>query len=357
MAESNERTFGGILRALSAADQLDEADRARIVRELPHMMDRNRTPWFLQPLVFLGALVAAVLLSLGITATLDLRWQTDQLWIMGAIYLIVAVVLHRVESTMFVHFLALAFSIGGHGFVLVGVASAVGHRHFEIAMLGIAAGLCVVLYGLYRDFLHRFLSCLSVFVIARFALPREGLGDALHALFLGAVIVCGVLLTRARQRPVWRPLAYACAWRAVVSVLPSDGHEWWFKDYVLPHRWISSVTAGLALLAVSAWACRRAGERVPTAQVVVAVLVIAGLTALGAPGIPAALFLVVLGHATHHWHLTLVALASLPIFVWHYYYDLELDFVAKSSVLVGSGALLLVARAALGSLSRAEVPA
>ena len=123
-----------------------------------------------------------------------------------------------------------------------------------------------------------------------------------------------------------------------------------FRFEPLPMPWISSCLLGIALLWVLHWASRRPevrGRQVTPAQQASAVLVTAGLAALSTPGLLAALFLAALGHATYHWQITTLGLVSLPVFLWKYYYSLEIDFLAKSGVLVASGAVLLVARWAI----------
>jgi hypothetical protein len=329
---------------------MSDADLARVNEQIPAVLDREKTPWYLQPFIFLGALIAGVMLSAAVLSALDFGRLDEVSWFsLGAVYLAAAVLLHRQRFNIFTDALALALSLGGHGFVLVGVGEADGR--FMAAFL-VMAGLCAVLYPLYRDHLHRYLTCLLVFVLAKAAFPDKELGDVLHVFVLLSTCAAAFLLTQDRELPDGRPMAEACCTGLLVFVAPLGtrrGHFDFFNA-AMPHPWISSILLGLALLWVLHWASQRPEarrHRITPAQQGFAVLVTAGLAALSTPGLLAALFLAVLGHATYRWPITLLGLASLPVFLWKYYYSLEMDYLAKSGVLAASGALLLLARWAI----------
>lgn len=302
------------------------------------------TPWYLQPFLFLGALLAAGMITFGIAEILDLRWQGAETTTLGGVYLAAALVSHLSRSGSFTDHLGLALSIGGHAFVSIGIVRLTETDHPEMIVLLTSTGLCVALYGAYRDFLHRLLSCLLVFVVARFAFPATDLPDALHGVVAAMVLACTLLLARARQLPLWRPLAYACSYGLPVLLLPLGERGLWFEDPELPHAWLSGAALGLGTLWALRFAAFDLGARVSLTARVLAVLFVAGLCALSAPGILAALFLIVLGYACQHWPVVLAGLAALPVFLFKYYYNLDLDLMAKSGVLAGSGALLLLAR-------------
>ena len=70
----------------------------------------------------------------------------------------------------------------------------------------------------------------------------------------------------------------------------------------------------------------------------------AGIGVLGAPGVLAVMFLAVLGYASFHERLAIVALLSLPLFVFEFYFALDVSLLAKAGTLVGTGLVLLAAR-------------
>jgi hypothetical protein len=335
-----------VLQRLAQRDQLTAADRDRAATWAKAVALEVRTPWYVQPLIFLGALLAAVMITVGIASTLDLRWTGAPLLTLGSIYLAAALVLHRCRDNDFTAHLALVFSIGAHALLLAGVDDFAGDHHPGMTVLLTAATLSAALYGVYRDFLHRFLSCLLVCVVAKFAFPAAGLHGALHGLVAALVVVCAVVLLRERQLPLWRPLAYACGCGLPLILLPLSERGLWFEDPELPHRWIASIVLGLATLGALRSAAVHLAVRTSAAAQALAALFVAGLGTLSAPGILAAMFLIVLGYAAQHWQLVLIGLLALPAFVFKYYYNLELDFMTKSGVLAGSGVLLLLARQA-----------
>lgn len=339
-------TLAELLQRLAEQGQLAADDLRRSESWMRDATIGARTPWYLQPFIFLGALLGAALITIGIAEGLELRWEGAQMLTMGGVYMVAALVLHFCRGNDFTDHLGLAFSIGGHVFLLLGVLRLTRHDHPEMVVFLTATALSASLYGLYRDFLHRFLSCLLVFVLAKFALPAEGLGDALHALVAAMVLLCAVLSMRDRQAAFARPLVFACGYGLPVILLPLGERGLWFEDPELPRWWISSVVLALGLLWALRFAAARLEVRAPVAAQAVAVLSVAGLCALGAPGIMAALFLIVLGYAAQHGPLVVAGLLALPAFVFKYYYNLELDFVAKSGVLAGSGVILLIVRAA-----------
>ncbi len=343
MAEPRQ-TLDDLMQRLAGSNRLAADDLHRAQAWAKDTALEVRTPWYLQPFIFLGALLGAGMITVGIASSLNWRWESAQMLTLGGVYLAAALGLHRARVNDFTDHLGLALSIGGHIFLIVGAIDRGGRDHVEMIVFAMAAGLSVLLYGLYRDFLHRFLSCLLVFVVAKFAFPAEELHDALHAIVAGMVVACLMLLTRDRQLPRWRPLAYACGCGLPVILLPLSGRGLWFEDPELPHRWVSSVVLGLGTLCALRFAAPRLRVKASVAAQALAALFVAGLCALAAPGILAALFLIVLGYATHHWQLVTVGLVALPVFVFKYYYNLELDFMTKSGVLAGSGVLLLAAR-------------
>ncbi len=350
------QTLDEIMQRLAASNRLAADDLGRAHAWVKDTAHEVRMPWYLQPFIFLGALLGAGMITLGIAGTLEWRFKSTQMLVLGGVYLAAALALHRTRVNDFTDHLGLALSIGGHVFVIAGVIDLSERGHLEMTAFATAVALSVALYGFYRDFLHRFLSCLLVFVIAKFAFPAEELHDALHGFVAASVVVCSVVLLRDRQLPQWRPLAYACGCGLPVILLPLSERGLWFEDPELPHRWISSIVLGLGTLWALRFAAPRLRVKTSRAAQALAFLLVAGLCALAAPGISAGLFLLVLGYGTYHWQLVTVGLVTLPMFVFKYYYNLDLDFMTKSGVLAGSGVLLLVARWAFarGSWHAAE---
>ncbi len=330
-----------LMRSLLDDASIDEATYARIEDEARHLGAQGM-PWYLHACIFAGAFIAGVLITVGIFSLFDLELRGVQLTIFGLAYIAAGVCMHRFGRHVFFEHLGLACSIGGHAVALFGVADTATRESRSGAVLVAACILCLLLYGVYGSFLHRLISGVSVIAIAKYTLPDMHAADALHAVAAAAAAVCAWRLMRERQAETWRPLAYACAIGLLVVLLPISDRGLWFDDVELPHRVISSSAMGVALLTALHFASRHAS--VSGAQRLIAVLVVAVLVALGTPGIPAALFLIVLGHATQHPLISGLGLAGLPLFVWKYFYSLDQDLLVKSAVLGLSGLVLLIAR-------------
>lgn len=323
-------------------------------QQVTAVLEKDETPWFLQPFIFLGAMIAALMFSGAFITLLDVEhWNAVQRACAGAAYLLTAVVLHRRRLNVFTDSLALALSIGGHGFVMWAVDEATQSSNTSMVAFWVFLGLCAVLYFLYRDGLHRYLTVAFVLILAKIAFSKAHLDYVLHGFTLLTTLVAAWLLTRDRSLSTWRPLAQGCCTGLVVLLLPVGyrHHDLGFTRHAMIHPWISSILVGLALLWILHWASQRVGS-LNTVLKTLAVLVTAGLAALSTPGLLGALFLAVLGHATFHARITFLGLLSLPIFVWKYYYNLELSFLHKSGVLVATGVVLLFARWVLGYLRK-----
>jgi len=350
---SPERTLADVLQDLARDGHVSDADVAGVNSQARAVLQQEKTPWFLQPFIFLGAMIAAAMFSIAFVLLVDINnWEAVQLSCAGAVYLVVAVLLHRRRLNIYTDALALALSLGGHGFVMAAVIQA--QRSWSTGSMTaflVFLGLCATLYFLYRDGLHRYLTVALVLALAKAAFSREDLDQALHGFVLLTMCVAAWALTRNRELPQWRPLAHGCCTGLVVLLLPLGDrrHGPELTRHAMTHPWISSILVGIALLWILHWVSQRPGlkQQATIAQQAMAVLVTAGLAALSTPGLLAALFLAVLGHGTHHWRITMLGLMSLPIFLWKYYYDLDLDFLAKSGVLAATGAVLLIARWAI----------
>ncbi len=333
---------------------LGDSRSSDLEKQAETVLQEDTTPWFLQPFIFLGAIVAAVMFSAAFLVMLDAvihvnRWNAAQLSCMGAVYLLVAVFLHRRRLNIYTNALALALSLGGHGFIMWAISQDTTRSQAFMTAFLVFLGLCAALYFLYRDGLHRYLTVVLVLILAKAAFSKAHLDLCLHGFALLTTCLAAWLLTRERELPNWRPLAYGCCTGLVVLLLPL-GHRrgvFDFTRHAMTQPWISSVLMGIALLWILRWATQRPGLRekpIDPIRATIVVVVTAGLAALSTPGLLAAMFLAALGHATYHGRITLLGLLSLPIFFWKYYYNLEVGFLTKSGVLVASGLVVLLAR-------------
>ncbi|MCA8969673.1 MAG: DUF4401 domain-containing protein [Planctomycetes bacterium] len=335
-------TTTDLLRHLQADGHVEQRDLEAIRTYVGNAPSQPKAPWYLQVFLLFGALIAGVLCTAGFAAIFRGDFTDTAMLGFGAFYIGVAVALHRLTDNLFLSHLALALSIGGHGFFLFGVSQKAGHDDALVAIFVGSLALCAALYPIYRTTLHRTASCVLVFVLAKIASAEPGMSFVCHILVAGAAATSAWVLTRSRCRPALLPLAYGCAIGLVILTLPISQRGLWFDELAMQRPWIASIALGIALL----FALHRAAPEGAITQTRLAVVVggVFALAALTMPGILAALFLAVLGHATWHPIVAWIGLGSLPVGLWHYFYSLDQTYAQKSMTLVASGALLLAAR-------------
>lgn len=318
----------------------DLKDRGRISDEqiaavtdwLEHRTTASDTPWYLQAMVAFGAWIAAIFFLLFLLATFVSWRDTSSMLGWGLALIVGATVLWNLQRALFALQFALAISVTGHLMLFIGVGSS--HNSLS-ALAGVAVAACAILYGLYRDPLHRFLSVLTAIAFVGF-----WLGDVaqsrplLHLLTLGEAVGLGWLLAGPGRLPrAAAPLAYALAVALPGTLL--------VLQYFKP-EWPSTVVLTLWLLWLARWAATGSESRslVPAIGAVV-------LGAISTPGILAAIGLMALGHGRGDRVLLSLGAAFLPVFLVFYYYNMDVTLAMKSWVLMGSGAVLLLLREAL----------
>lgn len=68
------------------------------------------------------------------------------------------------------------------------------------------------------------------------------------------------------------------------------------------------------------------------------------LGVISAPGILLSIGLMILGYAKHERLILLLSSILLPLFLFLYYYNLDLTLIKKSGILIANGVLILSGR-------------
>jgi hypothetical protein len=281
---------------------------------------------------------------------------------LGAAWIGVAVLMHRFGSPASIFFrqLALACSVAGHAMVVLGVAEAVNYPHEVWAMAAVAVGLAVVLYRLYDDPVHRFLSALLALGFVECLCADVEIAGLFHVLVCALAVGVGLIFLHRRAPAGLRAVGYALA----VSMLGVLGfallerliNPW--RPTLLIWHWPSAVSFSALLLVLTAHLCGYlwpARLVTPEARTRGRIMMLAALTALvlvvlQAPGVAAAFFVLALGFATSSHILTALGLVSLAAFLGEFYYSLHLDLLNKSLLLLGTGAVFFLLRVLVGRL-------
>ncbi|MEK6288834.1 MAG: DUF4401 domain-containing protein [Acidobacteriota bacterium] len=329
-------SIGEVLGRLQRAGQLDEAGVERITQHLAVTSNEPHTPWYIKLLMAVGAWFAAIcfLVFLGMAELISSKPGPLLAW--GFAFIAGAVILHRRTQQVFVAQLALAMSIAGHSMILFGAYQQI--ERFGAVPVA-AAILCAVLYALYEDSGHRFLSCLAVTATLTAWLITANLHHGVHVVILLETIGLGCLFTDRWLSSALRPMAYALA----VSI-PLTLYLALTSDLEIHTRWWPSKIVMIAgLIWLYQWAAG-GKESLRREPIIWAVVVTVMLGIVSTPGILAAIGLAVLGYARRDAVVLSLGLIFMPAFIVAYYYDLNVDLATKSWIMAGSGAVLLAAR-------------
>lgn len=315
-------------------------------RPLPATFDAEPVddPWYIRALIAAGAWIAALLFILFLVATTALRSEAATLGT-GAALLAGALGLRHAARGLFLHQLAFALSLAGQVLLTGGLGRMLD---WDAAVWGAALALEVLLIVAYPDPLHRFVSTLLAVTAGAVLLHALEALPFVHVLVLGAAAGATGLweretaLVQSRAASLVRPVAYGLAGGLLgLLTLPATGDgafaglPWWPSTLglavvlgVLLYRLLHETAASLAT----------------RARLLTAVALLVPLTS-DAPGLPAALLVLVLGFRHGRRLLMGLALAFLALFLTLFYYNLNLTLLAKSFLLMGTGLALLAVRA------------
>jgi hypothetical protein len=236
----------------------------------------------------------------------------------------------------------------GHGY-----AYAYHHNELWYGMFMLSA-VTAVAWPFYRMSVDRFLSSLAVLVMLTSAVVDDlrlagTLNFALQGLALAELAGVALIFTIAGVSRSLRPLGYALAiMLSGITLFYSFQPRHATPALSLSHEVFdpSILEAALiaAFVALTGWAAGGL-NRLRQEPFLIAGLGVAALALIGAPGVILALGFLVLGYALHDRTLIRGGALLAPVFLWMYYYNLDLTLLAKSTVLVASGAVLLAGRA------------
>ena len=213
---------------------------------------------------------------------------------------------------------------------------------YTLALLMITA----LTYPLYRVPVDRFLFSFIVLCFLLFNILEDS-GQRRILLFYGFFLLqfamASVLLTHRKIKSDYIPLAYALVFSLCVNVLFLASGELASKNMAVISPHFASLILTGGLIALFGWV---AGDlaKLKTEPLALASAGAALLGLMSAPGILLAIMLMVFGHARHDRPLLATGAMLIPVFLFLYYYQLDLSLLQKSAALAGSGALLLAGR-------------
>jgi uncharacterized membrane protein len=313
------------------------------------------TPWYVRVMTGFGAWLGGLFLLGWLMALFSLVLRSsDGMLILGVSVLIAAFFLYRVaRDSEAVQQLALACSMAGQFSLAFGAQEAF---HWDtITLAGFLCMLQTFLALVMAGVLHRFLSAWFAAMAGYyflFQVQAVAFGGALLAVAVTWLWLNEAMWTAARRAPLLRPVGYALAlallfWEAPFSL------RWaldWHYDALrlgVPY-WLAPLAYSLCVAAAAGILARRYAPAKAVAWVLAAVLVCAA--GWLAPGLLAALLVLILGQATGRRVLVGLALLAAVWYLGTYYYQMQITLLQKSGVMVATGVLLIGLRFLLALL-------
>jgi uncharacterized membrane protein len=345
-----------VVDGLTAEGTLPQGSDAEIAALYSNEAAALTTPWYIRTLLGLSAWIAAILLLIFLFGMSIINEETGALAV-GIVLCTLTIGMHRLAgNNLFLGQLALALSLTGQ-LLVVGGAGVLSDSVTVGALVMIM--LQGLLIALYKDHLHRLLSTLAI-IAALAVLVFEWEADLLlHALIILVALGTVVLWKRelelavARLDEIARPVAYGLTFGLLALVC------WQFIDDGAMSYWWLSTLGLMGVLAMQViWLLREHRVTVDR-KLMVGLLVIAvvlTITASTAPGLLAALVVLLIGFRHTNRLLLGTAVVFLAIFLGSFYYMLSLSLLGKSLALIGSGLALLGLRGLARLNQPDEVP-
>ena len=314
-------------------------------------VEADEVPWFIALMLGIAAWFAAwclmAFLAIFLSGAID---NGPALLVMGLACCVAAVTLLRGPRRHgFRAQFIVPFGLVGQGLVVFGLVDSIGD--VDLAPIGVSLlVVCGAMAALVEQSQHRFLSTLGASVgLCMMLVDAKSLWLA-TPLFAAAAVAYWWLMRESgpvRGYLAWRPAGHAInlallivAWFAAfgdsMRYEPSPTLEW------MRHLG-ASIPLALLLLFVMFSVLRKHGvdPASPRGLFVLALTAVLSLLLQPAPGVLAALLLVVLGFSAAEMVVIGFAVIALVGYLGLYYYQLQLTLLAKSFVLMASGALLL----------------
>jgi|WetSurMetagenome_2_1015567.scaffolds.fasta_scaffold07101_5 hypothetical protein len=315
---------------------------------------------YIKSLMNIGAFLSAFFLMLFVFSILGIYHLIGEhalnLLILGTIFiggaLFVPFYNRNVEDSfayLFNRQLSLIFMVTGKSLFCFGVISLFNHSHrFVFLDVGWILSFTILLltlltYSFYSVFIERFLSVFALLYVMTFSFYHEN--PLFVSLFFGFQLFAFIfLLIKRNISSLMIPIIYALAGSLSGIMLSIAGNPLTpvLRDLITHISYIPLINISLSLgLIASIIHLGSVQKRVELEPLIIASVGAIALGFLSATGILLALILLVLGRAKFDKLLYLMGGIFLGVFLFFYYYNLSFTLMYKSSILVGSGVLLL----------------
>jgi uncharacterized membrane protein len=310
----------------------------------------HRSPWFVRALVAVSAWIASLMI-LAFVFESRIVLSSGGHMLLGAMLVAAALYLRRrMGRALFLVQLSLALSLAGQVLLINGI----GEMFRAVGATALAAiVMSVALIAFYPDKIHRFLSTLVAVGAAVIFVYTNHITYGLQALVAGLAGTAGHVwyeesrLATGKIEPIIRPVGYGLITGMFFLLIPSVIPPEFRARFGVDQTWLPATAALTALLILLEY--RLLALHGALRNMRVAVFLFLGTTGLAvasfkAPGIIAALAMLVIGFHRSNRHIMGISLVFLVVFLSAFYYNLDITLLNKSYILLASGAILIVLR-------------
>ena len=339
---------GQLLKALQEAGMIDSKKSVKLEKFIQAQQQKQELPLYLRILLGISALIAS-LCFIGFLIISEIISVNSKALLWGLIFVGGASFLAKTskdkDNTVKHNFLIQSSLCAmGVGKILFVMGFSIMFSRYSDWVITLAILIITALtYHVYRMSIDRFLSTLAIFTSLLLIIQIKMIFHAstnnnaeivLNLSFLIQMILAGFLLTHGRIRRDYIPIAYATAFSLCLTVI-----------YIIIYFNVTfmNIILTLSLVGLIGWAAGNL-KKMKTEPLMLASLGSLLFGIISAPGVTLSICLMLIGYAKHEKFLLLMGILLMPVFIFLYYYNLDISLMAKSGVLVGSGIILLTGR-------------
>ena len=340
-------SFREVLEQVKPGSATKETATAALL-EAGSGFEEHRSPWFVRALAAVSAWIASLMFLTFVFGSRIVSSSGGRI-ILGAMLVAGALYLRRSQGkASFLVQLALALSLAGQALLLNGIGDKL--RTAAAALAAIVMSLALI--ALYQDKTHRFLSTLIAVGAAVILVYTNHITFGLQVLVVGLAGASGYVwheesrLAAEGFEPVIRPVGYGLITGMFLLLVPSVVPPEFRMRYGLAQTWLPATVALTGLLVYLEYRLLAFHDALKDKRAIFLFLGTVGLAlaSLKAPGIIAALYMLVVGFHRANRLIMGISTAFLAVFLSAFYYNLDITLIDKSYILLGAGTILILLR-------------
>jgi uncharacterized membrane protein len=305
------------------------------------------SPWFVNILIGFGAWAASLLFIMALFSML--KESNGAVGVIGVILIIATAGSRYLPSrNIFITQLSLSLCIAGQVLIMIWC---IDKTHFksEGSLPMVLMAMETVLIVVYRDAVIRFLAVI-LFVVGSIWLFHDiHVPEAVHIVSIPLAFISGYVwvnesrLFTGKFSEIVTPVGYASAAALLLLPVISIIHRHAHDLFSVNHWWITTMGVAAVLLYAGIIALESRGVRVKSKEFyAIALCVLAfSLLSQGSPGIIIAAGMLSIGFYRGNRVIMGLSIGFFLIFMFEFYYYMEVTLLIKSFILMGSGVFLI----------------